>query len=204
MQKCKFSYPCQKWTWAISQVPLTRFQCCWTQFAPSRPWSQIATNHKLRQQGFLFCCNLWLSQVVTVQNTTCQINANCARSSIAQSICHRAFSLLGIQCQRPWVWTFFQHRKTTCLRSNRKSFAVDLHNITVVVVYQEDYWFVLSTISTYRFREQNTVDSHIVGWKDANFNCVTTIYIRCSYLLVMIKKNTYHFICQVQQQWNYT
>ena len=27
---------------------------------PSRPWSQIATNHKLRRQGFLNCRNLWL------------------------------------------------------------------------------------------------------------------------------------------------
>ena len=37
----------QKWTWVLSQVPRTRFQCYWTQFVPSRLWSQIAINHKL-------------------------------------------------------------------------------------------------------------------------------------------------------------
>ena len=44
------------------------------QYATLRPWSQIATNHKLRRQGFLNCRNLWLSQFVTVQNTTSQID----------------------------------------------------------------------------------------------------------------------------------
>ena len=42
-----------------SQVPRTRFQCYWNQYATLRPWSQIATNHKLRRQGFLLCRNLW-------------------------------------------------------------------------------------------------------------------------------------------------
>ena len=60
-QKCKFSYSCQKWTCGISQVHRTCFQCYWTQFVPSRPWSQIAPNHKLRRQGFLICRILWLS-----------------------------------------------------------------------------------------------------------------------------------------------
>ena len=46
------------------------------QFVPSRPWSQIATNRKLRRQGFLNCRNLWLLQFVTVQNTTSQIYIN--------------------------------------------------------------------------------------------------------------------------------
>ena len=73
-KKCNFSYWCQKWTWVLSQVPRTRFQCYLTQFVPSRPWSQIATNHKLRRQGFLNCRNLWLSQFVSVQNTTSQID----------------------------------------------------------------------------------------------------------------------------------
>ena len=42
---------------------------------PSRPWSQIATNHKLRRQVFLNCRNLWLSQFVTVQKKkTAQID----------------------------------------------------------------------------------------------------------------------------------
>ena len=41
---------------------------------PSWPWSQIATNHKLRRQGFLNCRNLWLLPFVTVQNTTSQID----------------------------------------------------------------------------------------------------------------------------------
>ena len=46
---------------------------------PSRPWSQNATNHKMRRQGFLNCRNLWLSQFASVQNTTFQIDVNCAR-----------------------------------------------------------------------------------------------------------------------------
>ena len=71
-QKWNFSYSCQKWTWVLSQVPKTRFQCNWTQFVPSRPWSQNATHHKMRRQGFLNCRNLWLSHFVTVQNTTSQ------------------------------------------------------------------------------------------------------------------------------------
>ena len=54
--------------------PRTHFQCYLTQFVPSRPWSQIATNHKLRRQGFQNCRNLWMSQFVTVQNTTAQID----------------------------------------------------------------------------------------------------------------------------------
>ena len=57
---------------------------------PSRPWSQIATNHKLRREGFLICRNLWLSQFVTVQNTTSQIDfiVNCDNSGIpAVAIC---------------------------------------------------------------------------------------------------------------------
>ena len=58
-QKWNFSYSCQKWTWVLSQVPRTRFQCYWTQFVPSRPWSQNTTNHKMRRQGFLNCRNLW-------------------------------------------------------------------------------------------------------------------------------------------------
>ena len=33
-----------------------------TQFVPSLPWSQIATNHKMRRQGFLICRNLWSRQ----------------------------------------------------------------------------------------------------------------------------------------------
>ena len=72
--KYNFSNSCQKWTWVLSQIPRTRFQCYWTQFVPSRPWSHIATNHKLRQQGFLNCRNLWLSLFVTVQNTTSQMD----------------------------------------------------------------------------------------------------------------------------------
>ena len=118
----------------------------------------------MRWQGFLFCRNLWLSQFVTVQNTTCQIDAKCARSSIAQSVCQRAFSLLAILCQRPWVWTFIQQRKTTCLLSNRKSFAVDLHNTHT-----------------------------LLDEKMQICNCVISIYLECSYLLVIIKTN-YHFI----------
>ena len=57
-QKWNFSYSCQKWTWVLSQVPRTRFQCYWIQFVPSRPWSQNATNHKMRRQGFLNCRNM--------------------------------------------------------------------------------------------------------------------------------------------------
>ena len=51
------------------------FSVLLNQYATSRPWSQIATNHKLRW----WCGNLWLSQFVTVQNTTFQIDVNCAR-----------------------------------------------------------------------------------------------------------------------------
>ena len=69
-----FSYSCQKWTWVLSQVPRTRFQCYWNQYATLRHWSQIATNHKLKRQGVPNCRNLWLSQFVTVQNTTSQID----------------------------------------------------------------------------------------------------------------------------------
>ena len=54
-QKWNFSYSCQKWTWVLSQVPRTRFQCYWIHFVPSRPWSQNATNHKMQRQGFLNC-----------------------------------------------------------------------------------------------------------------------------------------------------
>ena len=77
--KWNFSYSCQTWTWVLPQVPRTRFQCYWTQFVPSRPWSQNATNHRLRRQGFLNCRNLWLSHFVTVQNATSQINVRSAR-----------------------------------------------------------------------------------------------------------------------------
>ena len=52
------------------EYPETRFQFYWTQFVPSRPRSQIATNHKLRR----WCRNLWPSQFVTVQNTISQID----------------------------------------------------------------------------------------------------------------------------------
>ena len=41
---------------------------------PEHVFSVIVTNHKLRRQGFLNCRNLWLSQFVTVQNTTSQID----------------------------------------------------------------------------------------------------------------------------------
>ena len=41
---------------------------------PSRPWLQIATNYKLRRQGFLSCRNLWLSLLRPFQNTTSQID----------------------------------------------------------------------------------------------------------------------------------
>ena len=78
-QKWNFSYSCQKWTWVLSQVPRTRFQCYWTKFVPSRPWSQNATNQKMRRQGFLNCRNLWLSHFVTVQNATYQIHVRSAR-----------------------------------------------------------------------------------------------------------------------------
>ena len=46
---------------------------------PSRPWSQNATNHKMRRQGFLNCRNMWLSHFVTVQNATSQIHVCSAR-----------------------------------------------------------------------------------------------------------------------------
>ena len=46
---------------------------------PPRPWSQKATNHKMRRQGFLNCRNLWLSHFVTVQNATSQIHVRSAR-----------------------------------------------------------------------------------------------------------------------------
>ena len=55
------------------------FSIYWNEFATSRLWSQITTNHKLRRQGFLICRNLWLSQFVTVQNTNSQIDLNSAR-----------------------------------------------------------------------------------------------------------------------------
>ena len=32
-QKYNFSYSWQKWTWVLSQVPRTRFQCHWNQYA---------------------------------------------------------------------------------------------------------------------------------------------------------------------------
>ena len=82
--KMHFSYSCQKWTWVLSQVPRTRFQCYWTQFVPSRPWSQNATNHKMRRQGFLNCRNLWLSHFVTVHNATSQIHVRSARGYTPQ------------------------------------------------------------------------------------------------------------------------
>ena len=62
-----------------SQVHRTHCQCYWTEFVTARYWSHVATNHKLRRQGFLICRNLWLSQFVTVQNTTSQIDVNSAR-----------------------------------------------------------------------------------------------------------------------------
>ena len=66
--------PVKKWTWVLSHVRRTHLQYYLTQFVPSRPWWQIATNHKLRRQGFLNCRNFWLLQFVTVQNTTSQID----------------------------------------------------------------------------------------------------------------------------------
>ena len=50
----------------------------------ARSWSQIATNHKLRRQGYLICHKLWLSQFVTVQNTTSQIDINSNRGYTAK------------------------------------------------------------------------------------------------------------------------
>ena len=81
-KKCNFLYSCQKWTWTLSQVPRTRFQCYWTQFVPSRPWSQNATNHIMRRQGLLICRNLWLPHFVTVQNATSQIDIKNDRGDI--------------------------------------------------------------------------------------------------------------------------
>ena len=46
-----------------------------------------------------------------------------AWSSIAQSICQRAFSLLEIWFQRPWFESCISQRKTTSLLSIRKSLA---------------------------------------------------------------------------------
>ena len=68
-----------KWTWVLSQIPRTRFQCYWTQFVLSWPWPQVAANHKLRRQGFLIIRNLWLSQFVTFQNITSQIDFHSTR-----------------------------------------------------------------------------------------------------------------------------
>ena len=73
-QKWNVSYSCQKWTWVLCQAPITRLQCYLSQNAMSRPWSQIATNHKL----WRYCRNLWLSQFVTVHNATFQNDVNCA------------------------------------------------------------------------------------------------------------------------------
>ena len=73
-QKYNFSSSCQKWTLVISQVHRTNLQCYWNQYATSRPSSQIETNHKLRRQEILFYRNLWLSQFVTVRNTSSQIS----------------------------------------------------------------------------------------------------------------------------------
>ena len=73
-QKWNFSYSCQNWTWVLSQAPITRLHCYLSQYAISRLWSQIVTNHKLRRK----CRNLWLSQFVTVYNTTYQNDVNCA------------------------------------------------------------------------------------------------------------------------------
>ena len=86
--KMHFLKTCQKWTWVFSQVPRTRFLCYWTQFEPSRPWSQNATNHKMRRQGFLNCRNLWLSHFVTVQNTASQILVRSARGYTPQGRKH--------------------------------------------------------------------------------------------------------------------
>ena len=79
MAKPNLSDSCQKWTLVLSEGHRTHFQCYWTEFTTARTWSQIATNHKLRRQGFLICRNLWLSQFVTVQNTTSQFDVNSAR-----------------------------------------------------------------------------------------------------------------------------
>ena len=46
-----------------------------------------------------------------------------AWSSIAQSVCQRAFSLMEIQLQRPWFKSCIQQRKATCLHSIWKSLA---------------------------------------------------------------------------------
>ena len=86
--KMHFLKTCQKWTWVFSQVPRTRFLCYWTQFEPSRPWSQNVTNHKMRRQGFLNCRNLWLSHFVTVQNTASQILVRSARGYTPQGRKH--------------------------------------------------------------------------------------------------------------------
>ena len=51
---------------------------------PSRPWSQNATNHKMRRHGFLNCRNLWPSHFVTVQNATSQIHVRSTRGYTPQ------------------------------------------------------------------------------------------------------------------------
>ena len=79
MAKLNLSDSCQQWTWVLFEGHRTHFQCYWTEFTTAQHGLQIATDHKLRRQGFMICRNLWLSQFVTVQNTTSQIDVNSAR-----------------------------------------------------------------------------------------------------------------------------
>ena len=73
---------------------------------PSRPWSQIATNHKLQRQGFLNCRNFWLLQFVTVQSTTSQIYINSTRGYTPKYRKH-VYILIG-QFQEGFIFASFK------------------------------------------------------------------------------------------------
>ena len=72
------------------------------QSVPSRPWSQNATNHKMRRQGFLNCRNLWLSHFVTVQNRTSQIHVRSAKGYTPQ--CRKHVHIDVGHYQQGFLW----------------------------------------------------------------------------------------------------
>ena len=63
------------------------------------------------------------AECLLIMGTGCRVQV-LAWSSIAQSVCQQAFSLLANRCLRPSGFeSCLQHRKTTCLLSIRKSLA---------------------------------------------------------------------------------
>ena len=97
--------------WIIMDQHLSHIQVCEISVMhPALP----APPHRL------YLCTIQLCTMII--GTGCRVQV-LAWSSIAQSVCQRAFSLLEIRFQRPWFKSSIQERKTTCLLSVWKSIA---------------------------------------------------------------------------------